>query len=232
MVDVDDLLTQSDALHARVRASLAADGTALRPLPAGIRRAAVLLLLVQAGGEAALLLTKRSQTVERHKGQISLPGGVVESHETPRDAALREACEEIGVRAEDVTILGLLDDEKTVVSGFMLTPFVGTIAYPYPLRINPAEVHSVLEAPLRTLLDPQNVRTEIWADGFAPRTFYVYTVGRDIVWGATARIILNFLRKVFGEAVPDGTPGRGVLGRRAGTDGANRRAERGGPARS
>lgn len=215
MVDLNELLTQPEALHARVQAFLASDRVALRPLPHGIRRAAVLLLLVQAGGEAALLLTKRSQSVVRHKGQVSLPGGVVESDETPLDAALREASEEIGVRAEDVTILGMLHDEKTVVSGFMLTPFVGTIAYPYPLQVSPAEVHSVLEAPLRSLLDPRNVRAEIWADGAAPRTMYVYTVGGDVVWGATARIILQFLRKVFGDAVPDGTKPGGTRGGRA-----------------
>jgi 8-oxo-dGTP pyrophosphatase MutT (NUDIX family) len=215
IVDIDDLLTKPDALHARVRASLAADRAVLRPLPPGIRRAAVLLLLVHAGGEAALLLTKRSQSVVRHKGQVSLPGGVVESDESPLDAALREASEEIGVRAEDVTILGMLHDEKTVVSGFMLTPFVGTIAYPYPLRASPAEVHSVLEAPLRSLLDPRNVRAEIWTDGPAPRTMYVYTVAGDVVWGATARVIMQFLRKVFGEAVPDGTEPGGTRGGRA-----------------
>ncbi len=215
-VDVNQLLTQPDALYGRIRAALAPDGAALRPLPPGVRRAAVLLLLVQAGGEAALLLTKRSHTVDRHKGQVSLPGGVVESDETPLDAALREASEEIGVRAEDVTILGMLDDEKTVVSGFMLTPFVGVIAYPYPLQVSPAEVHSVLEAPLRTLLDPQNVRAEIWTDGSTPRTMYVYRLAGDIVWGATARIIMQFLRKVFGEAVPDGNHQDGSsVGRRA-----------------
>ncbi len=214
-MDVNDLLARPDALHARVRASLATDGAALRPLPPGIRRAAVLLLLVHVAGEAALLLTKRSQTVERHKGQVSLPGGVVESDEAPLHAALREASEEIGVRAQDVTVLGMLDDEKTVVSGFMLTPFVGAIAYPYPLRVSPAEVHSVLEAPLRSLLDPRNVRAEIWTDGAAPRTMYVYTVAGDIVWGATARIIMQFLRKVFGAAVPDGNHRGGSRGGRA-----------------
>lgn len=214
-VNIDRLLTQPDALYARVRAALAADHAALRSLPPGVRRAAVLLLLVNAGGEAALLLTKRSQTVVRHKGQVSLPGGVVEFDESPRDAALRETSEEIGVRAEDVTVLGTLHDENTVVSGFMLTPFVGTIAYPYPLRLSPAEVHSVLEAPLRSLLDPRNVRAEIWRDRGAPRTMYVYSVAGDVVWGATARVIMQFLRRVFGDAVPDGTGTGNTRGGRA-----------------
>jgi 8-oxo-dGTP pyrophosphatase MutT (NUDIX family) len=171
-------------------------------LPDGIRRAAVLLLLVQARGEAALLLTERSQTVERHRGQISLPGGVVEPGESPLDAALRETSEEIGVRAQDVTILGALGDEETVVSGFKLTPYVGSILYPYQLTPSPAEVTRVLEVPLGTLLDPRNVRAEQWDHGGVSRTMVFFSVNGDVVWGATARVITQFLRAVFHAALP------------------------------
>ena len=109
MIDAQTLLTQPQALLAHVQAALARrGGPPPRELPAGVRRAAVLLVLVHARGEAALLLTKRSHLVEHHKGQISLPGGVVEPGESPLDAALRETSEEIGVRAQDVTILGAL----------------------------------------------------------------------------------------------------------------------------
>ncbi len=196
-MDVQTLLTQPEALRAHVQVALAHHDGAPRELPAGIRRAAVLLVLVHARGEAALLLTERSHLVEHHKGQISLPGGVVESGESPLDAALRETGEEIGVRAQDVTVLGALDEEETVVSGFMLTPFVASIPYPYPLRVSSAEVHRVIEVPIRSLLDPQNVRTELWDREGVPRVIHFYTVGADVVWGATGRIIAQFLGRVF-----------------------------------
>jgi 8-oxo-dGTP pyrophosphatase MutT (NUDIX family) len=201
-VNVQELLTRPEMLHAQVRAALAGHGATPRPLPVGVRRAAVLLLLVQAEGEAALLLTQRSQAVERHKGQISLPGGVVEPGESPLDAALRETAEEIGVREGDVTILGGLDEEETVVSGFRLAPFVGSIPYPYPLHVSTAEVLRVLEVPVRTLLDPRNLRSEQWTYEGAPRTVYFFSVNGDLVWGATARVITQFLGAVFPVALP------------------------------
>jgi 8-oxo-dGTP pyrophosphatase MutT (NUDIX family) len=201
-VNVQELLTRPEALHARVRSALAGYSDTPRSLPAGIRRAAVLLLLVHARGEAALLLTERSHTVERHKGQISLPGGVVEPGESPLDAALREASEEIGVRAQDVTVLGALDEEETVVSGFRLRPYVGSLPYPYPLRASPAEVSRVLEVPLGMLLDPRNVRTELWNHAGVPRTMYLFSVDGDVVWGATARVIRQFLEAVFHAGLP------------------------------
>ena len=202
MVNARALLTQPEALRAHVHSALAKTGGAARALRPGIRRAAVLLALVHSHGEAALLLTERSDAVERHKGQISLPGGAVEPGESPLDAALRETCEEIGVRAEDVTVLGALDDEETVVSGFLLTPFVGSVPYPYPLRASPAEVQRVLEVPVRTLLDPRNVRAEEWTHDGEQRTVLFFTAGKDVVWGATARVIMQFLRVVFQAALP------------------------------
>jgi 8-oxo-dGTP pyrophosphatase MutT (NUDIX family) len=202
VVNVQELLSRPEALHAQVRAALAGHGAVAGTLPRGIRRAAVLLLLVHAKGEAALLLTERSLTVDRHKGQISLPGGVVEPGESPLDAALRETSEEIGVRAQDVTILGSLDEEETVVSGFRLTPYVGSIPYPYRLRPSPAEVTRVLEVPLGILLDPRNVRTERWDHGGVLRTVYFFSVHGSVVWGATARVITQFLRAVFHAALP------------------------------
>ena len=212
MLNPQALLTRPEALHAQVRVALAGRDVAPRPLPPGIRRAAVLLLLVQAKGEAALLLTLRSQSVDRHKGQISLPGGSVEPGESPLHAALRESGEEIGVREEDVTILGALEEEETVVSGFRLAPFVGTIPYPYPLRLSAAEVHRVLEVPVRTFLDPRNLRAELWNHDGAPRTVYFFSVEGGVVWGATARVITQFLAAVFPNALPpngDRPVGRG-----------------------
>jgi 8-oxo-dGTP pyrophosphatase MutT (NUDIX family) len=201
-VNIEHLLTRPDALAARVRAALARRAPVRRPVAAGVRRAAVLLLLVHMRGEAGLLLTQRSETVERHRGQISLPGGVVEPGESALEAALRETSEEIGVLPHDVTVLGALDDEETVVSGFALRPFVGALPYPYPLRPSPAEVTRVLEMPVRALLDPGNVRLERWDRGGEVRYVYVFTVGDDVVWGATARVMTQFLRVVFEATFP------------------------------
>jgi len=205
---IQGLLTDPEALRTRIRDALAARGGAPRPLAPGLRRAAVLLPIVHSGGEAALLLTKRTDTVERHKGQISLPGGVIEPDESPQAAAVRETSEEIGVRVEDITILGSLTEEETVVSGFVLAPFVGSIPYPYPFRLSPGEVQAVLEVPIRVLLDPRNVRTETWDRGGDPRLIYFYSIGSDLVWGATARVITQFLQVVFDVSIPH-SAGRG-----------------------
>jgi 8-oxo-dGTP pyrophosphatase MutT (NUDIX family) len=205
--DVDGLLGDPGALEARIRASLTRGGHAPRSLPPGIRRAGVLLLVVHCAGGAALLFEKRSRTVERHKGQISLPGGAVEPGESPLQAALRETWEEIGVRPGDVAVLGQLADEEAVVSGFALTPFVGTIPYPYALEVSRAEVEAVLEVPLGVLLDPRNVRTETWDRGGTFKLVHFYSIGPEVIWGATGRVIAQFLQAVFGVPIPDGAGG-------------------------
>ena len=209
-MNVRGLLADPAALESRIRVALAGRGSTPRPVPAGIRRAAVMLVVVHAAGEAALLFEKRSRTVERHKGQISLPGGAVEPGETLLQAALRETSEEIGVRAHDIHVLGELGDEEAVVSGFALTPFVATIPYPYALTVSRAEVEAVIEVPIRVLLDPRNVRTETWDRGGTPRLVHFYAVGDDLVWGATGRVVAQFLQAVFGAPVLDGGEGHAV----------------------
>lgn len=195
-------LSDPEALRAHIQRLLAARSRRSLALPPGARRAAVLVPLVQAPGGAALLLTQRTETVEQHKGQISFPGGGLEDGESPLDAALRETREEIGVPRADVDILGQLDDEETVVSGFLVTPFVGVVPYPSRLRLSPREVRAVLQVPLTVLLDPRNVRTEVWARGDERVQMYFYTAGREVIWGATARIIAHFLHVVFGVSLP------------------------------
>ena len=201
-------LGDPEALRIHIQRLLAARSPQMLPLPPGMRRAAVLVPLVQATGETALLLTKRSETVEHHKSQISFPGGGLEDGESPLDAALRETREEIGIPPADVEILGELDDEETAVSGFVVTPFVGIVQQPSRLRLSPHEVRAVLQVPLSVLLDPRNVRTEVWKRGEDERLLiYFYTAGREVIWGATARIIARFLDVAFG--VPLRTIGDG-----------------------
>jgi len=193
-----DVLRDHAALRQRVRQALASREPRQAPLSLGTRRAAVLVPLVSAPDGGALLLTKRTDTVEQHKGQISFPGGGVKEGEALLDAALRETYEEIGVRPADVDVLGRLDDQETSVSGFLVTPFVGEIPYPSRLRLSPGEVGAILQVPLRVLLEPSNFRTEVRERGGRTDTLYFYAVGSEVVWGATARIIARFLEIVFG----------------------------------
>jgi 8-oxo-dGTP pyrophosphatase MutT (NUDIX family) len=192
------ILTDQNALRAQIEHALGSHAVReVAPGP-GLRRAAVLLPLVAASGGAALILTKRTDLVEHHKGQISFPGGALEEGERPLDAVLRETYEEIGIPPADIIMLGRLDDEVMPVSGFLVTPFVGLVPHPYRLRVNPHEVQAVLQVPLRVLLNPQNVRTEQWEQTGRDAIVYFYTAGDQVIWGFTARIIARFLAVAFG----------------------------------
>ncbi len=195
---VSPILTDPNALRAQIERALSARAVREAPPRSGLRRAAVLVPLVATQGGAALILTKRTDTVEHHKGQISFPGGALEEGEQPVDAALRETYEEIGVWPAEITVLGRLDDEVMPVSGFLVTPFVGLVPYPYRLRLSPHEVHAVLQIPLPVLLDPRNVRTELWERTGRDAVVYFYTAGDQVIWGFTARIIARFLAAAFG----------------------------------
>jgi 8-oxo-dGTP pyrophosphatase MutT (NUDIX family) len=122
------------------------------------RRSAVLIPLFEAKGEFRLLFTKRTTKVEAHKGQISFPGGRTDrGDKSPEETALREAEEEIGLRREDVTMLGRIDDAVTLTSNYIVHPFVGLIPHPYYFRINPGEVDRILEVPLEIFLPEKGV---------------------------------------------------------------------------
>ena len=155
--------------------------------------AAVLLLLYPRNGEHCILLHKRTEEVEYHKGEISFPGGGKDPEDRDfLETALREANEEMGIRPEDVAVLGQVDD-VTTQSGFGVRVFVGTIPYPYPFVPNPIEIAEVLEVPVRDLLDPANRRLETRrVDGKTAQTaFYAY--GEHLIFGATSRIVTQFL---------------------------------------
>lgn len=195
--DVNALLSDPEALYRHIRTALDRPRH-VAPLGVGLRRAAVLLPIVEAQAGPALILTRRTDQVEHHKGQISFPGGALDDGEDPLDGALRETCEEIGVPPADVEVLGGLDDEEAAVSGFLVSPFVAALRYPMRLRMSAEEVQAVLVVPLRALLDPRNVRTELYR---RPRgdsvVMYYYQAGPDVIWGATGRIVARFLEAVF-----------------------------------
>ncbi|MHB8732924.1 MAG: NUDIX hydrolase [bacterium] len=194
---VNALLSDPESLYAHIRTVLDRPRQ-IAPLGAGLRRAAVLLPLVVTETGPALVLTQRTDQVEHHKGQISFPGGALDDGEEPLAGALRETHEEIGVPPSEVRVLGGLDDEEAAISGFMVSPFVAALPYPARLRVSADEVHAVLVVTLRTLLDPRNVRTELYR---RPRgdsvVMYYYQAGSSVVWGATGRIVARFLEAVF-----------------------------------
>lgn len=166
------------------------------PIPDnGLPRAAVLIPLYTKNGLLHVLLTRRTELVEHHKGQISFPGGALDEGDPGLDAcALRETHEEIGVDPQDVTLFGPLDDMVTV-SNFVVTPYVGALtrAAPYPFRPNAHEVAEILEVPVPHLLDDRNVIAEVRRIQGRDVLVHSFRFGDHIIWGATARMLKQFL---------------------------------------
>ena len=155
--------------------------------------AAVLVPLFQKDGDCHLLFTKRSEEVKYHKGEISFPGGVVDEEDSELiSTALREASEEIGLKESDVQIVGGLDDIVTITE-FIVTPIVGLFPYPYRFKISEAEIAELIEVPLASLLDEDCFGEMEITRGDRKEIVYAYQYGRHTIWGATARILKQFL---------------------------------------
>jgi 8-oxo-dGTP pyrophosphatase MutT (NUDIX family) len=149
-----------------------------------------------------LVFTKKTSGVPHHKGQFSFPGGVVETRDGSRvETALREAWEEIRLPAEAVEVLGLLDDTPTRATNFVITPVVGIVRDPVEFKPDGREIERVIEVPLATLRDPSIFRTELWErDGELHPVLFYQVSAEDLVWGATARILSQFLALLDEEA--------------------------------
>ncbi len=140
-----------------------------------------------------VLLTVRSRNLPNHRGQISLPGGLVEPDESLREAALREAHEEVGLDLERVHVLGSLSAVFIPVTGFILHPFVATCWYKPAFTPSPDEVERVLEVPLTRFTEPSVLRTETRELlGREARVPY-FDVEGERLWGATAMILSELL---------------------------------------
>jgi 8-oxo-dGTP pyrophosphatase MutT (NUDIX family) len=167
----------------------------------GYAEASVLIPLFSQDGQYNVIFTKRTSMVEHHKGQISFPGGAVDREDgSLEETAYREAYEEIGLLKKDVEMLGRIDDELAVVSGFIIHPFVGRVPWPYDYKINTLEVDSLIPIPLHVFMDEtgRHKRDFVVVDGFHYHgTNYHYN--GTIVWGATARIMENFIRIIEGK---------------------------------
>jgi len=161
-----------------------------------LKKAAVLMLFYSKNGELYVLLTKRTEDVEHHKGQISFPGGSQDDIDQDLvTTALRESEEEIGLPREDVRVLGLFDEYETP-SGFVITPVVASISALPPLTPHAVEVAEILEVPLSLFLDKKIERVEHRAPFGVPLDVYFYRFGEHEIWGATAAILRSFLRSL------------------------------------
>ncbi len=159
--------------------------------------AAVLFPLFFKDDEPYLLFTRRTDRVEHHKNQISLPGGRQDAEDADLlQTALRETEEEIGVKPRHVQILGQTDRFLTNTH-YLVTPFVGVIPYPYPFKISAIEIDYLIEAPLLHLLDDRYFETkQVTRDGVTWILHYYYFQG-EVIWGVTGFLLSNLFSIVF-----------------------------------
>ncbi len=160
-------------------------------IPPDCRQGGVLILLYPRAGRLHFVLTRRTQTVRSHKGQISLPGGARENGETLVQTSLRETREELGVPPDGTEVIGRLSTLYTPPSNYCIHPFVAHREVRPTFRPDPNEVAEVLEVPLALLLDPSIRRVEYWPDPHleSPRRIPFFHVHGQVVWGATAMIL-------------------------------------------
>lgn len=184
-------------LERRLRAALACtsapssdfDLNRDRPVQGTLRAAGVLVPVIERGGEARVILTKRSSALRHHPGQIAFPGGKVDPGDADATAAaLREAREEIGLTRAAVTCIGLLPPHETV-TGFTMQPVLALVHAPFVPVPEPGEVDEVFEVPLTHLADPARyqVQSRLWRG--VERSYFTVPYGPYYIWGATARIL-------------------------------------------
>ena len=164
---------------------------------------AVLLPIYYEQGQYYILFTKRTEQVKEHKGQISFPGGAYEERDrTLINTALRECAEEIGLTADEVEILGELDDQVSRTSNYIISPFVALIPWPHPLKVDHWEVEEIIQVPISALLGKDCLHQETEIIGDEAVTSYFYHYQEQTIWGATARILNQFL-DIYSQVMSD-----------------------------
>ncbi|MGI8740002.1 MAG: NUDIX hydrolase [Gammaproteobacteria bacterium] len=177
-----------------------ADGCAV-----ALRSAAVLIPMIETHAGWHLLFIRRAENCnDYHSGQVAFPGGRMEREDAnPEATALRKAQEEMGIAPRDVDVLGRLSDLISTTN-YRITPFVGVMPWPYPLRLAPAEVARAFTIPMQWLSDPDNreVYEHPLPSGTVPVVRY-RPYGGELLWGATARMTVSLLQALAGIDVPD-----------------------------
>lgn len=168
------------------------------PNAAPLRPAAVLVPLVERAAGLNVLLTRRTEALRHHAGQISFPGGRFEPCDaTPADCALRETEEEVGLGREHVSVAGELDPYVTG-TGFRISPVVGFVRAGFTLAIDQREVAEAFEVPLSFVLDPANHKRHSGHFRGQERHWWAMPYGDYYIWGATAGMLVNLYERVSG----------------------------------
>jgi 8-oxo-dGTP pyrophosphatase MutT (NUDIX family) len=156
-------------------------------------KAGVLILIYEVENQFFVALTRRTTHVERHQAQISFPGGRQEPGETLEQSALRETCEELGIEAENIDMIGQLTPLYIPLTNYCIYPFVAHMDSEPLFKPSPYEVSEILEVPLSHLLDPQTAREEVWTlRGKNVEVPFFFFDGHKI-WGATAMVLAEFI---------------------------------------
>lgn len=172
----------------------------LLPAFEGARESAVLIALADGPRGPEVLLTRRSWEMRTHRGEVSFPGGRVDPGETAVEAALREAHEEVGLDPARVSVHGELEHLNTVVSRSYIVPKVATVPETLVLQPETAEVDRVMWVPLAEFTRPNTYRSEMWGFGGTHRQLHFFELDDETVWGATAHMLVDLLRRTLGVA--------------------------------
>lgn len=196
MTLVDRLTRALDAGRTRTTVLLESDDRDALIAPDQVLMPAAVLVAITDRPEPGVLLTRRTETLSRHAGQIAFPGGRIDPTDAdPIAAALREAEEEIGLPRDQVTVIGMADRYRTV-TGFEVTPVIGVVPPDLVLTPQASEVAGWFEAPLAFLLEPGNhIEQAVEWQGRERRYFEIDWNGHRI-WGATAAMLVNLGRRL------------------------------------
>lgn len=169
-----------------------------------LRSSAVLVVICDGLDGAEVLLTRRSEALRSHRGEISFPGGRVDAGETFEAAALREAHEEVALDPTLVQLRGRLDPISTMATGSFIVPVVGIVdERPETLEPAVAEVERIMWVPLAELTRADTFREEVWEFNGERRPMFFFELDDETIWGATARLLHQLLRVALGIDGPE-----------------------------
>jgi 8-oxo-dGTP pyrophosphatase MutT (NUDIX family) len=199
-MDLDEIIPEEIIKRLEARSTETIDNPYSPSLPESpMQPAAVLIPLLRNQASWHILFIRRTEIPgDKHSGQVAFPGGACDSFDNnAEEAAIRETHEELGIDPNDITILGKLNQFITITN-FIVTPIIGMIPWPYPLKLEPKEVSRAFTIPLNWLNDPSNreIYTKKLSTGKSTKVIYFNEYEGEILWGASARFTLTFLNAI------------------------------------